>query len=146
MGENVGALPENNFKGFPVPLEIRDEDLDPQPWIRGPDRADDPGEVGGPSIPQVVPGHGGEDGVLEAHGRDGFGDMDGLVRVRRPGPALGDGAESAVAGANIAEEEEGRGLPGPALGDVGTAAALADRMEPLGSEDGGNLEEVFVRG
>ena len=45
------------------------------------------------------------------------------------GAALGHGAESAAAGAQVAQHHEGRGLVVPALADVGAMGALADRMQ-----------------
>ena len=46
-----------------------------------------------------------------------------------PGCALADGAEAAVARADVAADHEGGGAVGPALEDVRAARLLADRVQ-----------------
>jgi hypothetical protein len=70
--------------------------------------------------------------------------MGRLVRVEGEGLPLGHGAEAAVAGARVAEDEKGRRLALPAGADVRTAGALADRVEVSGLEDLRDTEEIAV--
>ena len=67
----------------------------------------------------VVAVHAGDDGMLQAQRRDGFGYAAGLVPIDRPGPSLGDRAEPATPRADIAQQHERGGAMVPALPDIG---------------------------
>jgi hypothetical protein len=58
-----------------------------------------------------------------------LGDAARLVEVDRLGAALGHGAESAAARAQVAEHHEGRGFVVPALADVGAVRAFAHGVQ-----------------
>src|SRR5262249_42587719 len=62
----------------------------------------------------------------------------------RLGLATRDGAEAAGAGADVAQDHERRGAPGPALRAVRAAGALADRLEAELGDQG--LGEVRAPG
>src|SRR3546814_2690207 len=56
--------------------------------------------------------------VLQAHVLHGLGQVQRLGRIRRLGPAMGDVAERAAAGADLPQDHEGRGAVAEALVDV----------------------------
>src|SRR5205085_3225761 len=60
---------------------------------------------------------------------NGFGYVARLIHIERAGFAFADGAESAVARADVAREHEGRSVVGPALEDVWTLGLLADSVQ-----------------
>ena len=64
-----------------------------------------------------------------------------LVEVDGLGAALGHGAESAAARAEVAEHHEGGGFVVPALADVGAVGAFADGVQ---AERAGQALEVVV--
>ena len=72
----------------------------------------------------------GDHGMLQAQRGHGLGDAARLVKIDRLGAALGHGAESAAARAQVAQHHEGRGLVVPALADVGAVGALATVCRP----------------
>ena len=60
---------------------------------------------------------------------DSFGDVTRFVGIERARLAFADGAESAMACADVAAEHEGRSAIGPALKNVRTARFLADGVQ-----------------
>jgi hypothetical protein len=68
-------------------------------------------------------------------------DMTGLVSVKLPGFALAYGAESAVAGTDVAAQHEGGRTVGPALKDVGALRFLTNRVQVQALDQ---LEQVVL--
>ena len=99
------------------------------------DRADGLGDVLGAAVREVVAVDGGDDDVVEAELLHRHGDAAGLEDVERVGPAGGDVAEGAAAGADLAHDHHGGVALGPALADVGAAGLLADRDQPVLAHD-----------
>jgi hypothetical protein len=86
--------------------------------------------VAGAAVGDVVAVDGGDDHVLQTHLEGRLREAERLERVwRRVGLAGVDVAVAAGAGARVAEDLECRGAAPPALGDVGAARLLADRVE-----------------
>ena len=77
----------------------------------------------------VVAVDAGDDGVGEAELCDRVGYAARFVVVDGLGLALGDGAEAAATGAEVAEHHEGGGLLVPALADVRAVGGLADGVQ-----------------
>jgi len=67
--------------------------------------------------------------VPKSHLGDGFCHSMRLGDVVLWRTSMGDGAVSAIAGADVAEDHEGGGAVLPALADVGAVGFLADGME-----------------
>ena len=139
--EDLGARFDDDADGFLVALEVGDEDFDLAAGRLAANFVDDHDEGAGAAEDVVVAIDAGDDGELEAESGDGFGDAAGLVEVDGLGAALGDGAESAAAGAEVAEHHEGGGFVVPALADVGALGGFADGVEVEGA---GQLLEVVV--
>jgi hypothetical protein len=85
--------------------------------------------LGGAAVGQVVAVDAGDHEVFEAHFFGHLGDSCRLGGVRRRGSAGGDGAEPAIARADIAEYQDGYGSPRPALASIGAVCAAADCLE-----------------
>ena len=139
--EDLGAGVDDGADGFAVALEVGDEDFDAAAGGLAANLFDDQGEGARAADEVVVAIDAGDDGVLQAERGHGFGDAAGLVEVDGLGAALGHGAESAAAGAEVAEHHEGGGFVVPALADVGAMSALADGVE---AERAGEALEVVV--
>src|SRR5215471_474131 len=87
----------------------------------------------------VVAIHAGDNGMLKTERSDSFRDTARLVPIDRLRAALGDGAKSAAACADVTEEHEcGRAMV-PALADVRALGGLADRVQ---SEAASKLLEI----
>ena len=105
-----------------------------QPGRQHPDRADHADEGARPVVGQVVAVDRGDDGVAQPHRLHLVGDAQRLQRVV-PGRLAGlHVAEAAAAGADVAEDHEGRGAALPALADVGAVGLLADGVEVVGAD------------
>src|ERR671917_1928242 len=130
MVEGVGPGVDDGLYGVPVSLEIRGEDLDGTSRYLVPDLPDGGGEDRSAPVLQLVAVHARYDGVLEAHLFGGVGDAPRLVEVELSGFAGQNGAEAAGAGADVAQDHEGRRTVVPALTDVRAAGLLADRVQP----------------
>ena len=132
---------DDDADGFFVALEVRDEHLDLTAGSLAADFVDDHGEGAGSAEDVVVAIDAGDDGELEAERGDGFGDTARLVEVDGVGASFGHGAESAAAGAEIAQHHEGGGPVTPALADVGAVSGLADGVQ---IQVAGQLLEIVV--
>ena len=144
--QDFGFCLDDDGDGFAVSLEVGDEDFDAASGRLVADLVDDHGEDASAAEEIVVAVDAGDDGVFEAEGGDGFGHAAGLVEVDGLRAALGDGAESAAAGAEVAEHHEGGGFVMPALADVGALRALAHSVEAEGAGETLELMEVFADG
>ena len=100
------------------------------PGRRRADRRDARGDVGHPSVGQVVTGDHRQHGVLEAHAVDGLGHPLRLVGRRRLRVPRVDEAEPAGAGAPLPQHHERRRAVAPTLGQVRAAGVLAHGDEP----------------
>src|SRR5215217_5011546 len=127
--EGVRPGVDDGLYSVPISLEIRRENLDGAAGDLGPDLAYGGGEDRGPAVLQLVAVHARYDGVLEAHLFGGVGHAPRFVEVELRRLAGEDGAEAAGAGADVAQDHEGRGAVVPALADVRAARLLADGVE-----------------
>ena len=119
-----------------MPVEVRQQDLEAR--SRGPRSqvADAVGEVAGPVIAQVVAVDGGNDHVAQSECGHRVRQLPRFRRVRRLGPAVGHVAEGAAAGAEVAEDHEGRGAVTEALAQVRALGLLAHRRQTLLAQQG----------
>ena len=88
-------------------------------------------EMLGAAVAQIVAIDAGHDHILQAHVGDGAREILRLLGVRRFGPAVGDIAERAAAGADLAENHEGRGAVAEAFVDIRAASFFAHGDEPV---------------
>jgi hypothetical protein len=129
--EDVGLRVEHEVDMGEVALEVGREDLDRGMRIAVTDRPDGRGPDAGAAVGEFIARHAGDDAVTEIHRGHGLGDAGGLAEVelgRAPGR---DGAEGARAGADVAQDHQGRGPARPAFAEVGALRALADRVQPM---------------
>jgi len=131
-----------NFDGFAIALEVGDEDLDAAAGGLLSNLLNDHREDACSAKEVVITIDTGDDGVFETESGDGFSYAAGLVEVDGFGAAFGDGAESAPAGAEVAEQHEGGGFVMPALADIRALGAFADRVQAEGACEA--LERVVV--
>jgi hypothetical protein len=82
-----------------------------------------------PSVAQVVPVDRGDHDIAKAHRRDRLGKVQRLVRIDGLRPTMRDVAERAAAGADVAEDHEGRGAVIEALSQVRAHGLFADGRE-----------------
>ena len=132
MVEDVGPGSDDFFDGGKSPVEIRGKDLDDAIGVLVTDGADAGGEVGGTEIGEVVAVDGGDDAVAQPEPLDRQRQPGGLGCVERLGPAGGDVAEAAGAGANGPEDHEGGGAAGVAVKGVGATGFPANRLQAKG--------------
>lgn len=130
---------ENGRNRFAAAVEIGGQHLDSgfrQPPVQ---RMDDGGEKGGAAVRQVVPGHAGDHDVIELEPGGGLGQTLRLVLLGRSRMRIVvDRAESAVARAASAEDQERRGSGTEALTDIRAERAGTDRVEPQVAQDSGH--------
>ena len=127
--EDLGPTLEDDVDGVGIPLEVGDEHFDGRAGP-GSDGRDAAAEVVRAAVGEVVAGHGGDDHMLQAEPRAGFGEAVGFVKRDGLGLASLHCAEAAGTGAGLAEDHECRRPPGPALRPVRALTALADCLEP----------------
>lgn len=128
--QDVGLGGHHGLESVPIAAKIGDQDFDFASWDARANFRDGARKDGGTAVGLIVAIHGSDDGVAQSHSGDGFGDAFGLVfggRAERF--AAGDGAESAGARANVAQDHEGGGAVFPALAYIGATRAFADRVE-----------------
>src|ERR1700688_2212107 len=123
--EDVGPGIEHDFQWLFQTLKIRDQDFNAAIWNEFANLADGFGENFSAAYVVVIAVDAGHYGMFQTQRGNGFGDAAGFVPVDRLWAAFGYGAESAAAGANIAQKHEGCGLVIPAFADVGTLGRLA---------------------
>lgn len=127
--EHIGGGIDDDFHGVVGALEIGDEDFDFAAGDAFADGLDAEGEEECAAVFAVVAIDAGDDGVLEAEGSDGFGDAAGLIEIDGEGGSFLNGAETAAAGADVAEDHEGGGAVVPAFADVGAGGGFANGVE-----------------
>src|SRR5204862_717488 len=93
------------------------------------DGKDAAAKVVGAAVVEVIACHGGDDNVLEPESQGGLGDAFGFIVLECLGCAARYGTKAARAGADVAQDHEGCGAPGVALGPVWAAGVLAHRLE-----------------
>jgi len=111
-------------------LEIGDEDFDCAAGVQVTYQADRFGEDMSAAVGLIVACYTGYHGVAEIQVLHGFCDTARFVfveTIRMPGL---DSTETAVAGADIAEDHKRGCASAPALADVRAVRTLADGMEP----------------
>jgi hypothetical protein len=127
--QNFGRGVDDDLDGFADALEIGDENFNAAAGCLATDLSNDERKGAGAAEVVVVAIDAGDYGVLKAEGGNSLGYAAGLVEIDWLGAAFGDGAESAAAGAQVAEHHEGGGFVVPALADVGAVGAFADGVE-----------------
>ena len=127
--EDLGLRREDAVDQIVPPVEVGGEDFDRRsgPASNGVDAS---AEVLRAAIGQVVAGDRRDDDVPKPQSLAGLGEPLRLVDGDDVGPASLDRAEAARSGADVAQNHERRRSPGPALGAIRAAGALADRLEP----------------
>ena len=145
--EDLGPRAEHDPQGLLLDAEeVRRQHLDRCLGQLLLQRADRRRVVAGAPVGDVVAVDRGDDDVLEPHLRRRMREAQRLERVGRLGRAARvDVAVAARAGARVAEDLERRGAASPALGDVGAARLLADRVELLPVDQLADLEVAAVR-
>src|SRR5688572_22034083 len=113
--------------------EIWNENLDLGRWGQTLDFIDAGGEMSGALIGQIIAGYAGDDNVVEAKLKGGFGQALRLGNIGRLGLGigLGYGAEGAAPGTGIAEDHESGGLVGVAIADVGALGLFTDGYQAV---------------
>jgi len=139
--EDVGGGVENDVHGGVGALEIGNEDFHATAGDAFADGTDGGGEDASTAIGLIVTVDAGDDGKLEAHAGDGFGDPAGFIVINREWCPFLHGAEAAAAGAEVAKDHEGGSAAIPAVADVGAGGTFADCME---IEIGDELFEIAV--
>ena len=141
MVEDLGPGFDDGANGFLVALKVWNEHFNAAAGRLAADFLDDKREGASAAEIVIVAINAGDHCVLQTQFRYSLGDTARLVEVDRLGPALGHGAESAAARAEIAQHHECCGLVVPALADVGALRAFADGMQP--ERAGEALEVVY---
>ncbi len=127
--ENIRLRVEHDLQRFFQTLKIRNQHFDPAIGNQLANLADGFGKNLGASDVVIVTIHAGHDSMLQAQRRYSLSHPSRLIPVDRLGAALGHGAESAAAGADIAQQHEGRSLVIPALADVRALCRFANRVQ-----------------
>jgi hypothetical protein len=144
--ENLWAGVDDGADGFGVALEVWDKDFDTAAGGLVADFVYDHGEGAGATDEIVVSIDAGDDCVLKAENGYGFGYAAWLVEIDGLGTAFGNSAETAAAGAEIAEHHESRGFVVPAFADVGAVGAFADSVEIEGAGEALEVVEILAHG
>ena len=139
--QDFGRGFDDDADGFAVALEVGDENFDAAAGGLAANFVDDHGEGARAADQIVVAIDAGDHCVLQAERGYGLRHAARLVEVDGLGAALGHGAESAAARAEVAEHHEGGGFVVPALADVGAVGAFAHGVQP---ERAGQALEVVV--
>src|SRR5208282_3488439 len=141
--QDVGLDGEDGIESVPVSAKIGDEDFHLTAGNAVADFLDSTGKDASAAVRLIVAIDACDDGITQAHARDGFGNTQRFVFIRRPsGFAGGNRAEAAGARANIAENHEGGGAMLPAFAHVGAAGRFANGMKVKGTHD--TLEVVVA--
>ena len=157
MVEDFGAGVHDGLHVVVVALEIGDEDFDVAIGDAFVDGADGHGEELGAAVLAVVAVDAGDDGVFQAHERDGFGDAARFVHIDFERSALLHGAEAAAASAHVAEDHKRRRALVPAFADVRAGGGFANGVEfqfldegfevaVIGADRGGRFEPLGAIG
>ncbi len=144
--EHLRPRLDHDSNRFFIALKVGDQDLGAAAWGLAANLLDDHGKSAGPAYEVVIAIHAGNDGMLQAQCGHGLSHAARLVKVNGRGAAFGDGAESATAGAQVAQHHESRGLVAPALADVGALRALADRMQAEGPSQAFQVVVILAYG
>ena len=110
-------------------LEVGNQHFDAAVGRHAADLLDGHGEHARAAQVVVVAIDAGHHRVLQSQLRHRIGNAPRLVKINRPGMSLGNGAEAAAPGADVAQQHEGGGAMVPALADVGTLRRLAHRVQ-----------------
>ena len=144
--EDIGGGGENIPERLPVSAEIRNQDFDPDAGDFFSQSLERPDELFGAPVREIVPGHGRHDDIRQPEGRGGLRDFFWLIGRKGRRRAFLYGAKGAGSGADIAQDEKGRGFPAPAIGDIRTLRAPADRVQTARFQERCNGETISVRG
>ncbi len=131
MIKDLGAGIHDDLQGFQAAFEIGDEHLDGAAGLQLADAADDQGKDRRTAVLALVAVDRRDHGMFELHGFDSLGDTFRLQPVQRLGAAVLDVAETAGAGADIAQHEEGCGSAAPALAHIRASGFLAYGVQGL---------------
>ena len=83
----------------------------------------------GAAVRKIVTGNRGNDDIIKPQFFYGRSDPFRLCGIDRGGTAMSDAAESAAAGADIAEDHEGQGVLRETFSNVGAFGRFADRVK-----------------
>jgi len=100
--DHVGSGGDHFLKILFMTLKIGDEDLDTDSRKRRPQGRNSVGKDCGAAVGKVVPGDGGEDGVLQVQIFYGRHKARNLSGIDRAGDSVFDVAIAAIAGADVA--------------------------------------------
>ena len=100
-------------------------------------------EVLGTTVAQVVAVDAGDHHVVEAHRRDGLGEVGRLIGVEGLGAAVADVAEGAAAGADVTHDHEGGRALAEAFVDVRARGFFADGVQLVLAQGVLDLVEAF---
>ncbi len=102
--------------------------------------------MSGSAIEQIIPSDGGDHGVLQSEGFDDPSYTGWFIFVHRRWRSGRNGAEAAVAGANIPQDHEGGCALPPALAQVGAAGFTANRIQAVIPDQPVEVYEGFSLG
>ncbi len=140
--EDLRPFVEHDLEGIPEATEVGDEHLDGTARDLLADLANGLGEDRCTTIFTLIPVDRGDDSVFEAHQPSSFGDAARFVPVEPlVGAARHHGTEATGAGADVAQDHEGRRTGRPTLAHVRAPGALAHRVELMVVDD---VDEVFI--
>ena len=129
MVEHVGPRAQHVLQGGAHAFEVGRQHLHGTAGHVRADLANSGGEDQRAAVGLIVTVDRGHDDVLEAHGLHSAGDALRLAPIQRAGAARLDRAESAGAGAGVAQDHEGGRAMAPALPNVRAACLLAHRVQ-----------------
>ena len=127
--EDLGPGLQDDVDRLGPAVEVGGEHFDRGPGALA-DGQDALAEVLGAAVGQVVAGDGGDDDVPQAQAMAGLGQSVGLVEGDGLGMPAIDRTEAARAGADVAQDHERGGSPGPAFRAIRASGTFADRLEP----------------
>ena len=87
------------------------------------------------TVAQVVAVNTGDDHVFEFERRDGFGQVQWLIRIQWVWPAVAHVAKRAAAGALVAHDHEGRGALAKAFANVRATGFFTHGVELVLAQD-----------
>src|SRR5438105_2440463 len=132
---DVGLRLDDRRHCLQVAGEVGRQHLDGGARAAALDGADGAGKDLGPAVAKVVAVDAGDDRVTQAELGDRLSHAKRLGQVELGRAARGDRAEPAGAGADRAQDHEGRGPPVPAVVDVRALRLFADRVQALAANE-----------
>src|SRR5208283_663990 len=144
--QDVGPRAHHNAQRLVQSLKIGDKNLDAATWHAPADLANRFGEHARAAYVVIVAIDAGDHRELQRQLFHRFGDTARLVVINRLRTALGHGAKSAAARAQVAQQHERSGAMVPALPDVGAVRRLADGVQLQLARQGLQVVIVLAHG